>query len=168
MEWEPMSNIDKSMNICMGIAMSFVLTLVGSLSSGHFRFQSFIMSLLLSSVISIMLGFVIPVGKINRSINEKFGTGGHGIKARIINSLIADIIYTPILTYIMVGFSLIIMTKNIDVEVEVPFFSTFWKSLKLCFLVGFVVVFLIQPVIFKWLMRKEGAGKHRDEKDNDN
>ena len=102
---QTMKKIGKEMSIYMSIAMSLFLSLTGTLTSGHFTIPGFIISFLISTVISMIIGLIVPMGKVNNSVERKLGLEQGSMKARCIDSLISDLIYTPIMTLCMVSFA---------------------------------------------------------------
>ena len=100
------------MNLCMGITLSFFLSLVGTLSSGHFTVSGWLLSFLISTVISIVIGLLIPMNKVMEAVDRKAGLQSGSLGARFLDSLISDLIYTPLLTLCMVGFAYWIIVRH--------------------------------------------------------
>ena len=61
------------MSLLMGTTMSFVLSLIGNLSSGMFTVPGFLKSFCISFLISLIIGFIIPIKKISDALCEKAG-----------------------------------------------------------------------------------------------
>ena len=80
------------MSLLMGTTMSFVLSLIGNLSSGMFTVPGFLKSFCISFLISLIIGFIIPIKKISDALCEKAGARPGTLKARIIAA--ADRLYT--------------------------------------------------------------------------
>ena len=156
MDMDDMKKIGKQMNIYMGTLMSFALSLVGNLTSGHFSIKGFIMSFLISLVISIMIGFVVPIGQINKSLSRQFDLKPHHIVTRIVESFVSDLIYTPLLTLIMVAFSVTMASKSSGGKAQIPILPAFLGSLWICFIVGFILIFIFQPMLLRFILKKEG------------
>ena len=78
-------------SVCMGIVMSFFLSLTGTLSSGHFTIVGFLISFLVSTVISIIIRLIVPMGKINMSIEKKMGCAPGDLKVKLVESLISNL-----------------------------------------------------------------------------
>ena len=95
-----MNTIGKHMNIAMGVALSFCLSLVGVLTSGHFTAGAFITSFLLSTAVSLIIGFCVPLRKITESACKHMQPGT--LKRRCAESLISDLAYTPVMTLLMI------------------------------------------------------------------
>lgn len=146
--------VTSRMNVMMGVLMSLVLSFVGTYTSGHFSIESFITCSIISMVISIMLGFVIPIRKICKDMCKKMNLKDDSLPARIVNALISDMLYTPLITFIMVGFSISRIVKASNGQAQIPFIPVFLRSLLICFCVGYVVIFIFQPLLLKYLLRK--------------
>lgn len=115
--------IGRFISIAMGIAMSITMSLVGSfLGSVFFSYivpkiashgemnrpfisvvpgwlGSFAVSLVVSMIIAVGLGFIVPMKKINDTVEAKMGK--KGFVTHLIQSLISDAIYTIIISCAM-------------------------------------------------------------------
>ncbi|MBQ4485480.1 MAG: hypothetical protein II936_00545 [Oscillospiraceae bacterium] len=89
------------MGLLMGLSMSLCMSLCGTLLSGHFTVQSWLISFAVSFVISIIIGFIVPMKPLSDKVCQKFGAAPETAKAKIISALVSDIVYTPIMTFIM-------------------------------------------------------------------
>lgn len=214
------------MSVLMGFTMSIILSLVGTLGSGHFTVMGWLKSFAISLVISLILGFIIPMKKVSDAACSKAGVSVNTIKGRLLGSLISDLIYTPLITLIMVAIAVMGATKAIDAQIaekttalegirtsisqiegqigelsakvesapaeekgalngqigelkgklgelngqaeglngaingmnaaKPPFLPVFIKSLILTFIVGYIAIFIIQPLYLGALMKKFG------------
>ena len=97
-----MKAVGRDISICMGVTMSFFLSLVGNLMGGHFTVPGFLISFVVSTVISLIIGFIIPMKKVTEGARNLFKLKPFTIGARCVESLTSDLIYTPIMTLIMV------------------------------------------------------------------
>ncbi|MCR4656039.1 MAG: hypothetical protein K5770_07415, partial [Lachnospiraceae bacterium] len=68
-----MRKVGMKMNILMGVSLSFGLSLTGNLSSGHFTVPGFLISFLASTVVSIIIGFLVPMRKLETAAVSKAG-----------------------------------------------------------------------------------------------
>ena len=152
---EQMKIIGRKMSIRMGILMSFALALVGTLTSGHFTVPGFIISFIISAIISLIIGFVVPVGKISAAFCRKRNFAPGTLANGIASSLISDIIYTPLITFVMVLFAYIMVKKQSGGMAEIAFLPMFLKSLIICFVVGFILIFIFMPLFLKSLMKDQ-------------
>ena len=156
MDHDKMKTISRKMSIYMGVVMSLTLSLVGSISSGHFTIKGYIISFIISTVISIMIGFVIPISEICAGVCRNHDIERHSLKGRLIESLISDVVYTPLLTLLMVVFNIAMVVKNSGGNAQIPFLPMFLHSLLICFPVGYVLIFIMQPVLLKYVLKKAG------------
>ena len=154
---EMMRKVGRDMSIRMGISMSFCLSLVGTLTSGHFTPVGFIVSLVISSIISLIIGFVIPMGKVTGAALQKMKLERGSIGGRFVETFISDLIYTPIMTFVMVFLAYKMAMKNSGGEAGLNFGAMFLSSLLICFVAGFVLIFIVQPLFMKQVMKKYGA-----------
>ena len=151
---EQMRKIGKQMAIRMGILMSFCLALVGTLTSGHFTIPGFIISFILSAIISMIIGIVIPIGKITGILCAKWGLERGKISTRVVESLISDVIYTPIITIAMVALAYNMAMRQSGGMAQIAFVPMFLKSCCICFVVAFFLIFIFQPLFLRQLMKK--------------
>ncbi len=150
---EQMKIIGRKMSIRMGIMMSFALALVGTLTSGHFTIPGFLLSFVVSAIISLIIGFLVPVGKISADFCRKRKYAPGTLANGIASSLISDIIYTPIITLIMVALAYLMVMKQSGGMAQLMFLPMFLKSLVICFVVGFILIFIFMPIFLKGIMK---------------
>lgn len=146
--------IGMQMNIYMGITLSICLSLLGNLTSGHFTPVGFLISAVVSSIISLIIGSVIPIGKVSERPCEKLGLKRGSLGARSLSSLISDCIYTPIITLAMVFLASKMAAR---MGGTLPFLPAFIKSLILSMIVGFVLVFIFTPFYLRIVMKANGV-----------
>ena len=151
---ETMRKVGRAMSIRMGIAMSFCLSLIGTLTSGHFTLVGFIVSFLVSSVISLIIGFILPIGKITGGVCGKMGLQRGSVKFRLMESFVSDLIYTPIMTLVMVFLAYKAVMRQSGGMAQLNYFEMLIPSLGICFLAGFVLIFLVQPIFMKSVLKK--------------
>lgn len=147
-----MRNIGRSMNIAMGVALSYCLTLTGMLTSGqHFEPMEFVINFAASTVISIVIGFLVPL----RAITEKFcGKMPQGsLKRRCAEALIPDFIYSPVMTLLMISLA---YWNNHKQGGQMPFLPPFIKGLIISLIVGYILSFILMPLFLKRLMKENG------------
>lgn len=152
-----MKKIGRAMSIAMGIAMSFCLSLVGTLSSGHFTVVAFLTSFGASLIVSLMIGFLVPIQALNGRVCGKMPR--NSMKRRCIETLISDLVYTPLMTFLMVSLAYFSSRQHGG---SMPFLPTFLKSLLLSLAVGYVMIFVLQPLFLKKLLKKNGIMMQAD------
>ncbi len=154
---EKMRKIGKEMALWMGLIMSFCLSLVGTLTSGHFTPGGWLVSFVSSVIVSLIIGFLVPVGKISGDFCRKRNMQPGKLSTRCVESLISDLIYTPVITLVMVAIAYAMAMKMSGGKAEIAFLPMFLSSLLICFVVGFVLIFLIQPLLLRRTMKKYGV-----------
>ena len=181
---EIMKKISIRMSLLMGLAMSLTLSLVENISSKRFSFPIFFITLGASFLISVLIGLVIPMGRIGQAATKNMKQGSLG--ARALESLISDAIYTPVITLAMVwlvqklvpvfagaaakqsvklqggtkeAMELARLEAFEEAEANLPPFAImFLTSLALCFTIGYVLIFILQPLFMKMLLKKFKVG----------
>lgn len=151
-----MKKIGLLMNLCMGITLSFFLSLAGTLTSGHFAVPEWLISFGISAVISIIIGFIVPMKKINDAIEKRPGCEPGKLTTRLVESAISDLIYTPILSLCMVIFA---RSRALAHGAQLPpFLIMYAKSLLATLVVGFFLILVFTPIFLKILLKKNGIG----------
>ena len=153
---ENMRKIGRAMSIRMGIAMSFCLSLVGTLSSGHFTVPGFLISFIASSVISLLIGVIVPIGKVSADVCNNMKLERGSLKWRLMESLISDLVYTPIMTLAMVFIAYKMAMISSGGMAGLRFLPMFLSSLLICFVAAYIIIFVIQPLFMKQVMKKYG------------
>ena len=154
---DQMKKIGRDISIKMAATMSFCLSLVGTLSSGHFTPVGFVVSFLVSFVISLLIGLVIPMGKVSGAVLVKMNLIRGTLGARLVESLISNLIYTPIMTFVMVFLAYNMVMRQSGGMAQLNFWGMFLPSLIICFVVGYVIIFIVQPIFMKIAMKKYGT-----------
>ncbi|MCR5404186.1 MAG: hypothetical protein K6E91_10285 [Butyrivibrio sp.] len=142
------------MSIRLGIVMSFFLSLTGTLVSGHFTITSFLISFVVSTVISLLIGFLIPVGQVTESVCKAAGLKHGTLPCRLLEAFIANLIYTPIMTFLMVYMAYQMVMKQTNGMAQLNLLGMYFRSLGKLFFVGFVLLFFFQPLFYRQLMKK--------------
>lgn len=153
MDKKVMQKIGMAMTFLMGFVMSFVLSLTGTLVSGHFAIPAWLCSFGISFVLSLIIGFIIPMGRLNAMITGKLKQNHKMFLANLIDSFVSNVLYTPLMTAAMV----FIARNGIPQEYRPPFSAMYLPSLVATFIVGWIVLFIIQPLFLKKLMAKFGV-----------
>ena len=153
------------MSLLMGLTLSFCLSLTGLLSSlgkTEYTVSRFIVSLLInfavSFAISMAIGLFVPMKKVNDSLDKKLGLQPGKLGTRLFDSLISDLIYTPVITLTMVFIAYKQATGH---GAKMPFLPMFLGSLALCFTAAFILIFFLTPVYMKTALKKAGIPVQR-------
>ena len=150
---EKMKKVGIQMSLLMGTTLSFCLSLVGILSSGRFTLIGFLISFVVSLVISLIIGFLVPMKKVNDGICGKLKLQPGKLSTRFVESLISDLIYTPIITFLMVFMAYKQATSQ---GAPLVFLPMFLRSLLISMIVGYVLIFICMPLFIKMVMKKNG------------
>ncbi len=146
-----MKKISRRMSLCMGVTLSFFLSLIGTATSGHFSVPGWIISFIISTIISLIIGFLVPVKKVSDNACQKFNMQPGKLSTRCFESLISDLIYTPIITFCMVLFAYLMATRQ---GAPLHFLPMFLSSLIICLIAGFVLIFIFMPLYMKLIIGK--------------
>ena len=135
----------------MGGTMSFVLSLIGMLSAGQFTVPGFLKSFLISFAISVVLGMLVPIKKISDGLMKKFDLKPGTLKTRFLEALVADVAYSPVMTFIMVYMAYRQASAH---GARIPFGPMLLKSECISFVAAFVLSFIITPLYTKLIFKK--------------
>lgn len=144
------------MSILMGITLSIFLSLTSVILSGHFNVAGLLLNILVASVVSISIGLVVPMGKLNMTMDKSLGFKPGSLPARLVEALVSDLIYTPVVTIIMIIFNYIRVTAHLPEGVVIPFAPMLAKGFTVSFLVGYVLIFIFQPIYMKIVFKRNG------------
>lgn len=160
------------MNVLMGISLSFALSLLGFLSSGHFALLPWLISFVLSTILSLLIGFCLPVRKTAETLCKKFGLKERSLSSLALDSLISDIFYTPLITLLMVFIAFSGAKKSIEAAIangapaaslpQIQFLPIFLHSLLISMIAGYILIFVLQPLFLRILTRNMPAAPTSD------
>lgn len=161
-----MKKIGRTMNIYMGFTMSAALSIVGTTfgqatSAAGIQFPGIIIGILISFVasliISLIIGFIIPMKKVGDGVCGLIKKSPDSIPGRLMASLASDLIYTPIITALMVALARAQVMKASQGHAQLPpYIVMYLPSLIVTFIVGLVIIFFIQPMFLKSILKKNG------------
>lgn len=153
-----MKKVGIKMSLYMGLAMSFCLSLTGLLSAGKFTVPAFIINFLVSFVISMVIGLIVPM----KPLTDRLCRGmAPGFGRRCLEALISNTIYTPIMTFVMVTIAYKQATAH---GAKIPYPAMLIKALVISYVVGFILIFIIQPLFMKLAMKgADIPGRGEDE-----
>ncbi|MBR1763791.1 MAG: hypothetical protein IJ746_00170 [Ruminococcus sp.] len=150
-----MKKIGMQVSILMSLTLSFCLSLSGNLLSGKFTVPGFLISFAASTVISLVIGLLVPMKRVGDAAVSKAGLKEHSLPARCLESLISDLIYTPFITLVMVFLAYKNATRH---GADLSFLPMFGKSLLSSMVIGFVLIFIFQPLYVKLVLKRNGVG----------
>ena len=147
------------MNLLMGVTLSFFLSLLGNLTAeSGFKPVAFLASFAVSTVISLIIGFVIPMRKLENGAVKAMGLKERSLPANLVSALISDLIYTPVITLAMIALARKMAMKMSNGHAELPPFAVmFVKSLIISLIVAYIIILIATPVYLKLVMKKNGA-----------
>ena len=154
-----MRSIGRKMSLCMGITLSFFLSIIGMASGGHFNLMGWLISFIISTVISLVIGFLVPIKKVTDIACSKCGMQPGRISTRCFESLISDLIFTPLITLCMVYLA---YKKAASMGAPVSFLQMFLPSFGICMVAGFILIFFLTPLFLKLIIG--GSVKNEAEK----
>jgi hypothetical protein len=139
----------------MGITLSLCLSFVGTFTSGSFTIGGFMVSFLESLVISLVIGYFVPMKRLEDKACEKAGITGKPLACRALGSLISDLIYTPIITIFMVTINFV----KIPAAHRPPYVFMLGKSMLISLVVAYLIVFLAAENYIKFIMKRSGVDR---------
>ena len=140
----------RDMSLLMGFTMSLCLSIVGTATSGHFTVPGWLISFVCSTIIALIIGFVVPMGKISRDLTEKLNLDPESVPAKLLKALVSDLIYTPLITLAMVYMAYRQASAH---GAPVNFWGMFLPSLLLSLVVAYFCIYFIEPIFLKKVMR---------------
>ena len=148
-----MKKIGLQMSILMGTALSFCLSLFGTLHSGHFSVPAFLVSFLVSLIVSVVIGFLVPMPKLEAAVCGKCGVEQRSLGGNLLTALLSDLIYTPLISLAM---SVLAYRQAVQHGGSISFGGVFLVTLLTSLLIGYVLIFLLKPLFLKMLLKKNG------------
>lgn len=161
-----MKKIGRTMNIYMGLTMSAALSIVGTVhgqatSAAGIQFPGIIIGILISFIasliVSLIIGFIIPMKKVGDGACKAIKKSPDSFAGRLVSSLCSDLIYTPIITALMVALARSQAMKASGGHAQLPpFIIMYLPSLLITFIVGLIIIYFIQPMFLKSILKKNG------------
>ena len=145
-----MKKVGRKISIIMGLTMSFCMSLIGNLTSGHFSVPGFLISFVISAAICLAIGFFVPVGQIAHNTCEKRGLERGSLSARCLESLITDVFFSPIMTVAMTSYAYMMSKKH---DYDMKFLPAFISSLCIGLVVCFILAFIFAPIYLRIAMK---------------
>lgn len=147
------------MSILMGITLSFCLSLIGNLTSGDgFKIMPFLICFAASAVISLVIGFVVPMKKVEGGLNKALNLKERSLPAKLVSTFVSSLIYTPVITLAMTALVRMMVMKASNGHAELPpFIIMFLRSLIISFIAGYFIILIITPIFLKLSMKINGV-----------
>ena len=145
----------------MGVSLSFLLSLVGTLSSGAFTIPSFLISFLISLLISSILTKIIPLQQITSELSKKLNLQKGTLGCRLFETLISDLLMSPMMTFIMVYLAYKQATSH---GARIPFGPMLLRSEIISFIAAYVFLFFLTPLFLRYALKKAGIDPHQQQR----
>ena len=165
-----MRKVGFCMNFLMGISLSFFLSLIGMASSGHFEVKGWLVSFAASTILSILIGFCVPIHKIGTVLGIKIGLKERTLPFHLFSSLVSDCFYTPFMSFSMVALAYLGMKKQFAAAIangapadslpQITFLQIFLPSLAVTMIAGYFLILVLQPLFLKILIKKPESAKN--------
>jgi len=151
-----MKAVGRKMGIMMGLSMSFLLSLIGTISSGRFTLSVFLVSFVISLLISFAITSIVPIRQITDSLTKKRNMKPGELKTRLFEALINDLMMSPLMTLIMVS---IAHRQAVSHGASIPFMGMLVRSEIISFVAAYFLIFFLTPVFVKIAMKGAGPRK---------
>ena len=115
--------------------------------------STLLIGFLISFVISQIVTRIIPVRKITEAAVKKCSFPQGSLKQRLLETLISNIFYSPIMTFIMV---FIAYRQASAHGAKIPFGPMMLRSQVISFIASFVLIYFITPVYQKIIFERNG------------
>lgn len=136
---------EKRFDLLVGLILMFILGMVMAavaslVSTGTIIFVSFLKDFICAFTINVIASFIIPAGKLGEKFALKLGATPPSFKFLALSSLIPDLIYVTIVSFLMtvikVGFA--------------PILFMAWMSVyPIVLILGYFVVLIVTPLAVK-------------------
>lgn len=143
------------MHVFIGFLMSLVLSLVGTLRGGHFTLPSWIVAFLISFLIALIISFMIPVKKLADSFCDKLKVDILSFKGILAGSVIFDLIFTPVISFIMVSTMRRFAAMHAPEGSLPPFGVIIVPQILSSMIIGYVVIVIAQIIFNKCIDKKD-------------
>lgn len=143
---EQQRNVGTMVGVLMGLMISFVLSIVGPLRSGHFTVVSMLVSFLCSSIISVLIGIFVPIKGITDGACSVMKLNPQKLIGRIVSAFISDLIFTPLVTFLMV---LMNYKRAKNADINLSFGRMYFGNLVMSFIIAFFLILIFLPLIIK-------------------
>lgn len=154
-----MRKVGIKMNLLMGFWMSLVLSYIGTRLGGHPSLKAHLVSFGISFLISLIIGFSVPVKRLGDSACNLLKVNPFSFRGNLVTSFVSNLIYTPAITIIMVGIMITAARKAMlaaGITQGLPDMrSAIIHSLGICLIVGYVTICIFQPFLLNLVMPKK-------------
>lgn len=154
-----MKKVGIIMSVLMGVTLSFCLSLTGNLTSGEgFQLVPFLLSFAASTVISLLIGLIVPMKKVEDGAVKAMKLNERSMPANLVKALVSDLIYTPVITLAMIILVRALVMKMSHGHAQLPPFAVmFIKSLIISLVVAYIIILIVTPVFMKLSFKLAGV-----------
>ena len=145
-----MRKIGRTISVFMGFTLSLFLSLFGNLTSGHFSWQGWLISFGASLIISLIIGFAVPMKKVNDSECRRHNLDPNKFSTHLLLGLISDAIFTPIISIAMVLLAYFMATRQ---GAQLNLAIMMITSILDCYAVGYLLILIFTPLYTKLAFR---------------
>ncbi|MBR5115471.1 MAG: hypothetical protein IK096_00260, partial [Lachnospiraceae bacterium] len=103
---------------------------------------------------SLIIGFLVPIGKVCAAASKNIKPGPAKLA---LESLISDLIYTPVITLAMTIFAYNSVMRASGGKAELSYVPMFLSSLVICMIVGFILIYIFNPIFLRKAMKSCGV-----------
>ncbi len=139
--------------IFLSVSLSFVLSLVGNLlgtrENGRFSIGGWLILFAASTIVSLALGLIIPISRAAKGASKGMKLKENSIPARLVETLIIDIIYNPVINFLMVFIARQNAIANGAPPQAVNLGMMFLRSFPGAFVTGYIFIFIVMPLFEK-------------------
>ena len=121
----------------------------------------FLASFAISFVISFAIGLLVPMPKVNEALCRTFKLQPRTPKANLVQSVVTNLIYTPLLTTVLVVFAYFVQIPDGH---KPPFLPMYMHSMVICLVVAQVLIFVCVPLILKLVLPKGGPANNSQQR----
>ena len=147
------------MNIAMGITVSIILSTHGVLASGHFAVPMLIISMVISCILALCIGFFLPVKPVKDKMTENMKMSAKFLVANVITNIFYVFIITTVNTTLMITMAKHNMDIN-NVPLSVPrpsILAALPRSWLSSYIISYVVTLILEPIYLKMAFKKYGV-----------
>lgn len=138
--------VARTMSVLMGVSLSLCLSLVGNALSGRFTARGFLLSFAVSTAVSLAIGFVVPMKPLCDAVCGRLKLRPRTAGWRLAEAVVSDLVYTPLITFIMVFMA---WRMAVSHGAQVPFAPMFLHSLAVSLAVGYVLILVLTPIFMR-------------------
>ncbi|MCQ2241844.1 hypothetical protein [Treponema sp.] len=155
---QTMKKLGFFMNIAMGITVSIILSTHGVLASGHFSVPSLAISMVVSCILALCIGFFLPVKPAKDKVTANMKMPVKFLVANIITNIFYVLIITSVNTSLLITLAKHAMDLN-NVPPSVPrpsILAALPKSLISSYIISYIVTLILEPIFLKIAFKKYG------------